>query len=178
MKKTKPPQRIAGYLRISDEDKLQRLADENTSIENQRQIVKMYCEEHFPDAELTFFQDRAISGYSFDKRPGYLEMRKGLFDGVYDTLIIKDLSRFSRRNGHGLAELEDLRDANVRIISISDNVDTVDDDDWLKVRMFFFVNEMPVADASKKVTAVKAEKRRVDLWHPLRLYQGWQNTEL
>ena len=164
MKKTKPPQRIAGYLRISDEDKLQRLADENTSIENQRQIVKMYCEEHFPDAELTFFQDRAISGYSFDKRPGYLEMRKGLFDGVYDTLIIKDLSRFSRRNGHGLAELEDLRDANVRIISISDNVDTVDDDDWLKVRMFFFVNEMPVADASKKVTAVIRAKQKSGEW--------------
>lgn len=164
VKKSKPPQRIAGYLRISDEDKLQRLADENTSIENQRQIVKMYCDENFPNAELTFFEDRAISGYSFDKRPGYLAMRQGLFDGKYDTLIIKDLSRFSRRNGHGLAELEDLRDANVRIISISDNVDTVDDDDWLKVRMFFFVNEMPVADASKKVTAVIRAKQKSGEW--------------
>ena len=31
--------------------------------------------------------------------------------GQYDILIIKDLSRFSRRNSRGLVELEDLRDS-------------------------------------------------------------------
>ena len=45
-------------------------------------------------------------------------MRPYLMTGQYDILIIKDLSRFSRRNSRGLVELEDLRDAGVRIVAI------------------------------------------------------------
>ena len=40
-----------------------------------------------------------------------------------DLLVVKDFSRFSRRNSRGLVEPEDLRDAGVRIISIGDNID-------------------------------------------------------
>lgn len=38
-------------------------------------------------------------------------MRKGLITHKYDILVVKDFSRFSRRNSRGLVELEDLRDA-------------------------------------------------------------------
>ena len=40
-----------------------------------------------------------------------------------DLLVVKDFSRFSRRNSRGLVEPEDLRDAGGRIISIGDNID-------------------------------------------------------
>mgnify|MGYP002241126961 CR=1 FL=1 len=72
----------------------------------------------------------------------------------YDILIIKDFSRFSRRNSRGLVELEDLRDAGVRIISIGDGIDFPNDDDWLKIQFQFLVNEMPVTDTSRKVRNV------------------------
>ena len=51
----------------------------------------------------------------------------------------------------GLVELEDLRDAGVRIISIGDGIDFPNDDDWLKIQFQFLINEMPVTDTSKKV---------------------------
>ena len=51
----------------------------------------------------------------------------------YDILIVKDFSRFSHRNSRGLVELEDLRDAGLRIISIGDGIDFPNDDDWLKI---------------------------------------------
>ena len=41
------------------------------------------------------------SGYTFEQREGYQKMRRKLFRNQYDILIIKDLSRFSRRNGAG-----------------------------------------------------------------------------
>ena len=63
---------------------------------------------------------------------------------------IKDFSRLSRRNSRGLVELEDLRDAGVRIISIGDGID-FPNDDWLKIQFQFLINEMPVTDMSKKV---------------------------
>ena len=68
-----------------------------------------------------------------------------------DILIIKD---FSRRNGRGLVELEDLRDAGGRIISVGENVDFPNNDDWLKIQFYFMINETPVTDTSKKVKAV------------------------
>ena len=79
----------------------------------------------------------------------------------YDILLVKDFSRFSRRNSRGLVELEDLRDAGVRIISIGDGIDFPNDDDWLKIQFQFLINEMPVTDTSKKVRNV-IKRRQVD----------------
>lgn len=105
----------------------------------------------FPGSSLTFYEDRDRSGYTFEQREGYQAMRKGLIRHQYDILVVKDFSRFSRRNSRGLVELEDLRDAGVRIISVGDNIDFPNDDDWLKIQFQFLINEMPVTDTSKKV---------------------------
>ena len=106
---------IVGYCRISVDEELDR---DNTSIENQKAIIAGFVRQRFPDSSLTFYEDRDRSGYTFEQREGYQEMRRGLMSHKYDILIIKDFSRFSRRNSRGLVELEDLRDAGVRIISI------------------------------------------------------------
>ena len=81
-----------------------------------------------------------------------------------DILVIKDFSRFSRRNSRGLVELEDLRDAGVRIISIGDNIDFPNDDDWLKIQFQFLINEMPVTDTSKKVKSVIRRRQEDGRW--------------
>lgn len=153
--------RIAGYLRISVDTELDR---DNTSIENQREIIKNYVERTFPDAELDFYEDRDRSGYTFEQRENYQLMRPKLMNGYYNILIIKDFSRFSRRNGRGLVELEELRDAGVRIISIGDNIDYPTYDEWIQIQMRFFVNEMPVTDASKKVKGVINTKQQEGKW--------------
>ena len=149
---------IAGYARISVDDELDQ---KNISIENQKAIIEDYVHQNFPDSSLTFFEDRDRSGYTFDQREGYQEMRRGLMSHKYDILIIKDFSRFSRRNSRGLVELEDLRDAGVRIISIGDCIDFPNDDDWLKIQFQFLVNEMPVTDTSRKVRNV-IKRRQAD----------------
>ena len=149
---------IAGYARISVDDEQDQ---KNISIENQKSIIEDYVKIHFPGSTLTFFEDRDRSGYTFDQREGYQEMRRGLMQHKDDFLIIKDFSRFSRRNSRGLVELEDLRDAGVRIISIGDGIDFPNDDDWLKIQFQFLVNEMPVTDTSRKVRNV-IKRRQAD----------------
>lgn len=149
---------IAGYTRISVDDELDR---DNVSIENQKAIIRDFVKQRFPGSSLTFFEDRDRSGYTFEQREGYQEMRRGLMAHKYDILLVKDFSRFSRRNSRGLVELEDLRDAGVRIISIGDGIDFPNDDDWLKIQFQFLINEMPVTDTSKKVRNV-IRRRQVD----------------
>ena len=152
---------IAGYARISVDDEQEQ---KNISIENQKAIIEDYVKNHFPGSTLTFFEDRDRSGYTFEQREGYREMRRGLMRHKYDILIVKDFSRFSRRNSRGLVELEDLRDAGVRIISIGDNIDFPNDDDWLKIQFQFLINEMPVTDTSKKVRSVVKRRQEEGRW--------------
>ncbi|WP_418690762.1 stage V sporulation T C-terminal domain-containing protein [Agathobaculum sp.] len=149
---------IAGYCRISVDDEQDQ---KNISIENQKAIIDDYVKTHFSGSTLTFFEDRDRSGYTFEQRESYQEMRRGLMSHKYDILIIKDFSRFSRRNSRGLVELEDLRDAGVRIISIGDGIDFPNDDDWLKIQFQFLINEMPVTDTSRKVRNV-IKRRQAD----------------
>ena len=152
---------IAGYARISVDDELDR---NNVSIENQKAIIKDFVRQKFPGSSLTFYEDRDRSGYTFEQREGYQAMRKGLMSHQYDILVVKDFSRFSRRNSRGLVELEDLRDAGVRIISIGDNIDFPNDDDWLKIQFQFLINEMPVTDTSKKVKNVIKRRQADGKW--------------
>ena len=152
---------IAGYCRISVDDELDR---DNVSIENQKAIIRDFVGHKFPGAELVFFEDRDRSGYTFEQREGYQAMRRELMAHRLDILVIKDFSRFSRRNSRGLVELEDLRDAGVRIISIGDGIDFPNDDDWLKIQFQFLINEMPVTDTSKKVKSVIRRRQEDGKW--------------
>ena len=152
---------IAGYCRISVDDELDR---DNVSIENQKAIIRDFTERKFPGAELVFYEDRDRSGYTFEQREGYQAMRRELVAHRLDILVIKDFSRFSRRNSRGLVELEDLRDAGVRIISIGDGIDFPNDDDWLKIQFQFLINEMPVTDTSKKVRSVIRRRQEDGKW--------------
>ena len=152
---------IAGYCRISVDEELER---DNTSIENQKAIIEDFVKRKFPGSTLTFYEDRDRSGYTFEQREGYQAMRRGLMTHRYDILIVKDFSRFSRRNSRGLVELEDLRDAGIRIISIGDNIDFPNDDDWLKIQFQFLINEMPVTDTSKKVRSVVRRRQQDGQW--------------
>ena len=180
---------IAGYCRISVDEELDR---DNTSIENQKAIIADFVHQRFPDSSLTFYEDRDRSGYTFAQRENYQIMRRELMSGSvkiliikdfpvfpvvtvwamrrelmahkYDILIVKDFSRFSRRNSRGLVELEDLRDAGIRIISIGDGIDFPNDDDWLKIQFQFLINEMPVTDTSKKVRSVIKRRQTDGKW--------------
>lgn len=160
MPNTIPP-RIAGYARISVDEELDR---DNTSIENQKAIISDFVARKFPGSELVFYEDRDRSGYTFEQREGYQAMRRELVAHRLDILVVKDFSRFSRRNSRGLVELEDLRDAGVRIISIGDNIDFPNDDDWLKIQFQFLLNEMPVTDTSRKVKSVIRRRQEDGKW--------------
>lgn len=152
---------IAGYCRISVDEELDR---DNTSIENQKAIIEDFVAQRFPGSRLTFYEDRDRSGYTFEQREGYQRMRRQMLNHKIDILIIKDFSRFSRRNSRGLVELEDLRDYGIRIISIGDGIDFPNDDDWLKIQFQFLINEMPVTDTSKKVKAVVKRRQQDGKW--------------
>ena len=155
--------KIAGYLRISVDIEQDR---DNTSIENQRKIIERYVDTFFKGSEVDFYVDRDKSGYYFEQRKGYQSMRPKLMNNYYDILIIKDLSRLSRRNSEGLLEVEKLRDAGIRLIAESDGIDysLEHQEQWQLIQFKFMLNETPVTDASKKVKRVIESKQEKGEW--------------
>ena len=72
--------KIAGYCRISVDEELDK---DNTSIENQKALIADYVTRTFPNAQLDIYADRDRSGYTFEQRESYQELRKKLFRHEY-----------------------------------------------------------------------------------------------
>lgn len=84
--------KVAKYMRLSREDGDDR---ESESIENQRDIIDNYINEHEGLKEIKEYVDDGYTGTNFN-RPGFQEMLKDIDDGKIDCIITKDLSRFGR----------------------------------------------------------------------------------
>lgn len=81
------------YCRLSQEDALE---GESNSVTNQRRILKTYAREH-RFTNLSFFVDDGYSGTDFN-RLGFQKMLAEVEADRVSTIIVKDLSRFSRNS--------------------------------------------------------------------------------
>jgi DNA invertase Pin-like site-specific DNA recombinase len=141
------------YCRLSRDDAQ---LGESDSIANQREMLTRYAQEHgFYNTRC--FVDDGYTGTNFD-RPAFKEMMTEAESGRVETILVKDLSRFGRDLLDGLRLIRDtLPDLGVRVIAISDNVDTEKGlDDFAPFRMIF--NEWFPRDTSRKIRAVFQNK--------------------
>ncbi len=149
--------RVAGYVRLS----VFKEEGENTSIQNQKNIIDDYIKNK-PDMILEkWYVDEAASGRNF-RRDAFEEMLEDLEDGKVNCIIIKDLSRFSRDfigAGYYIEKYFPLN--NIRFISITEKLDTwnniYDTDDYGNSRHNFrltnALNEAVAKDISIKTSA-------------------------
>ena len=88
-------ERIAIYLRLSKEDDLVR--DESNSISNQRDLIMRYIrrDRKLRNQEIIECIDDGYSGKNMN-RPGMEKLLDLIRNRLISTLIVKDLSRFSR----------------------------------------------------------------------------------
>ncbi len=90
--KSKQTKNIVGlYLRLSHDDEH---SGESLSIENQRSILLKYVEEKGWEIYDIYIDD-GISGTTFE-RPGVQRLLDDAKNGIINTIIVKDLSRFGR----------------------------------------------------------------------------------
>lgn len=109
------------YCRLSQDDG--REGDSN-SISNQKEILLAYAQRNnFPNPQ--FFTDDGFSGTTFD-RPSFIQMENLVEQGLVDTIIVKDLSRFGR-NYLDVGNYLEIKypTLGVRFIAIQENVDTL-----------------------------------------------------
>ena len=90
----KDDNRIAVYLRLSDEDREQ---GESNSIKNQRILLRQYIQKNpeFSGIPIEEFIDDGYSGTNYE-RPGFQRMMKQAKEGKIQIILVKDLSRLGR----------------------------------------------------------------------------------
>ena len=86
---------VAIYLRLSDED--YNKMDESISIVNQRDYIRNYIENEssLKSCEIKEYVDDGYSGTNTN-RPAFLRLIDDVKEGRVKTIIVKDMSRFSR----------------------------------------------------------------------------------
>ncbi len=160
-----PEPKICGYTRISVD--LNEDSDVNTSIETQKKRIINYIKMNYPNVEFNpekdIFVDRDRSGYTFDKREGYQRMKAAIAAGKYNTLIVKDMSRFGRRVSEGAHELESFIDAGVQVIGCDDG-SAIDGHIDMLTYLRMIISEDYVTGTSKKVSAAIETRQKEGTW--------------
>lgn len=113
------------YLRLSIEDYQKK--GESESIHNQREYIKAYIKEHkdLMEYEISEYVDDGFSGTN-SNRPAYQRLLEDLKNNQIDSIIVKDMSRFSRdyiEMGNYLENIFPFM--GIRFISINDGYDSL-----------------------------------------------------
>ena len=133
------------YERLSRDDNLE---GESYSIGNQKKLLAKVAKEK-GYTNLVHFLDDGISGVTMD-RPGFVEMIRQLEQGKAAAVFVKDLSRLGRNYIEvGRLTEEFFPDHDIRLVAVSDNIDTAEGENELaQIRNLF--NEWYARDISKK----------------------------
>ncbi|MGN0813737.1 MAG: recombinase family protein [Candidatus Coproplasma sp.] len=155
---------IAGiYARLSRDDGQDA---ESASIENQRLILTKYVEEQGWTLHEVYVDD-GISGTTFE-RPGVQKLLEDAKNGIINTIIVKDLSRFGRNYIQVGQYLDYVFPAfGIRFIALQDNVDTANRDNSAMEMMPIMnvFNEWHAANTSKKVKSVIRAQAKDGKYH-------------
>lgn len=119
--------RIAIYLRLSEED--YKKTDESISIVNQRDYIRSYIENEnsLKNSEIEEYIDDGYSATNTN-RPSFLRLVDDIKHGRVGTIIVKDMSRFSRDYillGDYLSNIFPF--LKIRFIAINDNYDSINE---------------------------------------------------
>ena len=146
----------AVYVRLSHEDGdvSRAVKDESDSISNQKSLIQHFISKQQNMELVEIFEDDGYSGVFFDNRPGFLRLLDAVEEGKVNTVIVKDLSRLGRNYVEVGRTVEDFLDVyGIRLISINDNVDTIDGDEKVRdiiIPFFNIVYEQYARDTSGK----------------------------
>ena len=145
--------RVWLYYRLSrDEDK------ELNSLTNQKKILVDYCDANGYTIVGESFDDN-VSGMHFE-REGIERIYEEVEKKSIDAVVVKDLSRLGRHKTQTAIFIDFLRQHDIRVLSVTENIDTSNEDDELIVGFKGIFNDMYCRDISKKIRAGYKQKQK------------------
>ena len=145
--------RVWIYSRLSNDDD-----PEQNSLTNQERI----CREHAKQNGCTVVgssSDDNISGMTFP-RPGLRKLSEAAENGSIEAILVKDLSRLGRHKTQTALFIEYLRERNIAVISVTEGLNTLTENDDLIVGIRVLMNDFYAKDIGAKIRAGFRQKQK------------------
>lgn len=148
---------VVAYCRVSTDKE-----DQLNSLAMQKEFFEEYCKKN--DYNLVkIYADEGISGTKTKNRKEFLQMMKDAEKGVFEKVVVKDISRLARNTVDLLQSVRKLKSLSIVVECITLNMENMGDSELVLTMMAALAQEES-ANMSKRVKFGKkmnAEKGRV-----------------
>lgn len=148
---------IAAYCRVSTDK-----ADQLNSLEAQKAFFSEYT-ERTGDNLVRLYADEGISGTKIKNRKEFLRMMSDAEHGLFDMVVVKDISRFARNTVDLLQNVRKLKSLGIETQFLTANMTSMGNSEFV-LTIFGALAQEESANTSKRVKFGKkmnAEKGRV-----------------
>lgn len=140
------PLRVTFYARVStDQD------EQINSLENQVQYYTELIQSKPNWKFVPGYVDEGISGGSTKKRDNFNRMIRDARAGMFDFIITKEISRFSRSTLDSIKYTQELLDYNVGVFFQNDNINTLDTDSEFRLVIMAGVAQDEIRKLSERL---------------------------
>ena len=140
------PLRVTFYARVST-DKEEQL----NSLENQVQYFTEFIRSRPNWTYVEGYVDEGISGASTKKRDNFLRMIADAKAGLFDFIITKEISRFSRSTLDSIRYTQELLEHDVGVLFQNDNINTLDSDSEFRLVVMAGVAQDEIRKLSERL---------------------------
>lgn len=148
---------IAAYCRVSTDKE-----DQLNSLETQKQFFTEYT-QRTGDTLVRLYADEGISGTKIKNRKEFLQMMQDAERGIFDMVVVKDISRFARNTVDLLQNIRKLKALGIETQFLTANMTSMGNSEFV-LTIFGALAQEESANTSKRIKFGKkmnAEKGRV-----------------
>ncbi len=138
--------KVAAYCRVSTDKE-----DQKNSFEGQKQYFTEYINSRKDWELVNVYADEGISGTSTKKRKEFNKMIYDARCGLFDMIITKEVSRFARNTVDVLRYTRELKERNIGVLFINDNINILDSDGELRLTIMASIAQEESRKTSERV---------------------------
>jgi DNA invertase Pin-like site-specific DNA recombinase len=148
---------IAAYCRVSTDKE-----DQQSSLEMQKNYFGDYAKKQGHNL-VKLYADEGISGTKIKNRKQFQQLMKDAKLGIFELVVVKDISRFARNTVDFLQSVRTLKSYGINTIFLTANMESMGDSEFV-LTLFSAIAQEESSNTSKRIKFSKktnAEKGRV-----------------
>ena len=140
------PLRVTYYARVSTDHE-----EQLNSLENQVMYFENDIRSQANWIYVPGYVDEGISGTSVNKRDNFLKMVNDAKKGMFNLVLTKEISRFSRNTVDSIQYTQELLSYGVGIFFLNDNINTFDSDSELRLTIMSSIAQDEIRKLSERI---------------------------
>lgn len=140
------PLNVTYYARVSTEKE-----EQQSSLENQIDYYTSYIKEKPEWNYIPGYIDEGISAGTTKKRDRFMQMIEDARKGLFDLIVTKEISRFSRNTLESITYTRDLLDMGVCVMFQNDGINTLDTDSEFRLVIMAGVAQDEIRKLSERL---------------------------